>query len=406
MAEKGRSSQSIHPAVWPQPDILSYLAITQDVLHEAVAHGRYSAIKAARSFSEALFSLSQDEPSTFLFYSAAFVAISCSLPIVDMSQSVLSDPAAVVSPRQDLTMRVSPAFHMRSTIPGSNTSKPFQLVPIPYRKPEPGFNFSVDLQRFSTQPIETRRQTTFTSSSASPTFSHSTLERLYANTEPPNQLQTHNHQAQSCSYEPAESKTKCLRCLQSFETVWVALGENCHRCDTSVHNSIVPELHTAGKASKKKRVDRKKHSRMNNVDPNATTKAAKRDGEAKRRYDQAYALGVLQQTLLVTNPSLVKTAAASFGNVKCGWSSLNKNNICWDVKKYEGIDPLLYNKMDIFGTSKLIVEQLNTMIEDILSELTALNSADLIKRITIARGTLGQDKWLSPAQICANSTQS
>jgi hypothetical protein len=145
---------------------------------------------------------------------------------------------------------------------------------------------------------------------------------------------------------------------------------------------------------------------MNNVDPNATTKAAKRDGEAKRRYDQAYALGVLQQTLLVTNPSLVKTAAASFGNVKCGWSSLNKNNICWDVKKYEGIDPLLYNKMDIFGTSKLIVEQLNTMIEDILSELPALNSADLIKRITKARGTLGEGNWLSPAQMCANSTQS
>jgi hypothetical protein len=45
MAEKGRSSQSIHPAVWPQPDTLSCLAITQDALHKAVAHGRYSAIK-------------------------------------------------------------------------------------------------------------------------------------------------------------------------------------------------------------------------------------------------------------------------------------------------------------------------------------------------------------------------
>jgi hypothetical protein len=165
-------------------------------------------------------------------------------------------------------------------------------------------------------------------------------------------------------------------------------------------------LHTAVKASKKKRVDRKKHSRMNVTVPKAPTKVAKRDGEAGRRYDHAYALGVLQQTLLATNPSLVKTAAASFGSTKCGWSPLKKNNICWDVKEHKGIDPLLYNKMDIFGTSKLIVEQLNTMIEDILSELLVLNSADLIKRITIARGTLGQDEWLSPAQLCANSTQS
>jgi hypothetical protein len=173
--------------------------------------------------------------------------------------------------------------------------------------------------------------------------------------------------------------------------------------------------------SKKKRVDRKKHSRMNNVDPNTTTKAAKCDGEAGRRYDHAYALGVLQQTLLATNPSLVKTAAASFGSVKCGWLPLKNNNICWDVKKYEGIDPLLYNKMDIFGTSKLIHEQSNTMIEDILGELLedfhakalarrdpylARKSADLIERITIARGTLGEGNWLSPAQMCAISTQS
>jgi hypothetical protein len=160
---------------------------------------------------------------------------------------------------------------------------------------------------------------------------------------------------------------------------------------------------------------------MNTMDLNAPTKVAKRDGEAGRRYDHAYALGVLQQTLLATNRSLVKTAAASFGNVKCGWSPLNNNNICWDVKKYEGIDPLLYNKMDIFGTSRLIHEQSNTMIEDILGELLedfyakalarcdpyfARKSAGLMERITIARGTLGQDMWLSPAQVCANSTQS
>ena len=220
-------------------------------------------------------------------------------------------------------------------------------------------------------------------------------------------------------YEPAKSGIRCPHCLQGSETVWVAPGKNCYRCNTPVHNGIVPELHTAGKASKKKRVDRKKHSRMNNVDPNATTKAAKRDGEAGRRYDHAYALGVLQQTLLATNPSLVKTAAASFGNVKCGWSPLKNNNICWDVKKYEGIDPLLYNKMDIFGTSRLIHEQSNAMIDDILSELLddfhakalarrdpyfARKSADLIKRITKARETRGEDEWLSPAQLRSDAS--
>jgi hypothetical protein len=156
---------------------------------------------------------------------------------------------------------------------------------------------------------------------------------------------------------------------------------------------------------------------MHNMDPNAP-KAPKRDGEAGRRYDHAYALGVLQQTLLATNPTLVKTAAGSFGNVKCGWSPLKNNNICWDVRKNEGIDPLLYNKMDIFGTSKLIHEQSNATIDDILTELLddfhatavarrdpvfARKSADLIKRITKARDTRGEEDWFSPAQLHTDS---
>jgi hypothetical protein len=135
------------------------------------------------------------------------------------------------------------------------------------------------------------------------------------------------------------------------------------------HDGAVSEPRNVGKTSRKKRVDRKKHSSMNKENPNAITKAARRDSEAGRRYDHAYALGVLQQTLLATNPSLAETAAASFSNVKRGWSRLKANNVCWDVKKFEGVDPLLYNKMDIFATSRLIHEQSNTIDDDIVSLL-------------------------------------
>jgi hypothetical protein len=235
------------------------------------------------------------------------------------------------------------------------------------------------------------------------------LERSHANTAPPNHLQIHKRHAQPYPY-----RTKCL---QNSETVWVVPGKDYFRCNTSVLNDIVPEPHTAGKASKKKRFDRKEYSRMGYVNRESDTKPTRRDGEAGRRYDQAYALGVLQQTLLATNPSLVKTAAASFGNVRCGWLPLKNNNICWDVKKYEGIDPLLYNRMDIFGTSKLIHEQSNDMIDDIFRELLDDFQAqarasgnlyfvhkltDLINRIAKARETRGEDKWLSPAQLRAN----
>jgi hypothetical protein len=158
---------------------------------------------------------------------------------------------------------------------------------------------------------------------------------------------------------------------------------------------------------------------MNKENPNAITKAARRDGEAGRRYDHAYALGMLQQTLLATNQSLAETAAASFSNVKRGWSRLKANNVCWDVKKYEGIDPLLYNKMNIFATSRLIHEQSNTIDDDIVSLLDDFRAkaftrhntyfahelGNLIECITKARETRGEDKWLSPKQLLANREQ-
>jgi hypothetical protein len=175
------------------------------------------------------------------------------------------------------------------------------------------------------------------------------------------------------------------------------------------------KLHAAGKASKKKRVDRKKHSRMNKTDPNAP-KPDKRDGEAGRRFDHAHALALLQQTLLSMNPTLIQTAAGSLGNKKSGWSPLKQNNICWDVKEEQGIEPLLYNKMDIFGTSMLMHEQSNDIIDDTLAELEDLLAvsharrdpifarrfADMIKRITKATETRGEEGWYSPSQFPAD----
>jgi hypothetical protein len=98
---------------------------------------------------------------------------------------------------------------------------------------------------------------------------------------------------------------------------------------------------------------------------------------------------------------------------------LKANNVCWDVKKFEGVDPLLYNKMDIFATSRLIHEQSNTIDDDIVSLLDDFRAkafarhntdfahelGNLIECITKARKTRGEDKWLSPKQLLANREQ-
>jgi hypothetical protein len=148
--------------------------------------------------------------------------------------------------------------------------------------------------------------------------------------------------------------------------------------------------------------------------PRATNKVAKRNKETRRRKDQARALSLLQQTLLVTNPSLFETAAARSDKVKCGWSPLIDSNICWDLNEPEGIDPLRYNKMDIFGSSNLVHQQSNVIIDDIIIELSkdfhdkaifrgdlslAHKLANLINRIDKARKTRGEDEWFSPKQL-------
>jgi hypothetical protein len=143
----------------------------------------------------------------------------------------------------------------------------------------------------------------------------------------------------------------------------------------------------------------------------ATNKVVKRGKEARRRYDQARELGLLQETLLKTNPSLCKTAAANSFKAKCGWSPLINNNICY---KDEGIVSLRYNKMDIFGSSNLIHKQSDVVIDDIVHELSEhfLDEANLrgdlslahkvtnfIKRIEEASKTRGEDNWFSPKQL-------
>jgi hypothetical protein len=335
-----------------------------------------------------------------------------------MNRLSLPDPTTVVSAQRDPSMSVFLDSYRSSIIQAPNVPGFTQLAPMHFRVPERGIDFPADLRRPSTPSIESSRQTLFTPRLASSVFSHSGLEPSYENTAPPNHLQMEKHHIESSPYyKPTRSEIPCPCCLQNSQTVWVASGKKCHRCNTPVHDGVVfSRVHTTGKMSKKKRVDRKKHSHMNVRNHIPSTRVTKRDGEAGRRYDHAYALSMLQHTLLGTNPSLVKTAAANFGNSRCGWSPLKNNNICWDVKKYEGIDPLLYNKMDILHTSRLIHEQSNAMIDDILNELLsdfqakalarcnpyfARKLTGLTNRIAKARETRGEDDWLSPAQLLA-----
>jgi hypothetical protein len=111
--------------------------------------------------------------------------------------------------------------------------------------------------------------------------------------------------------------------------------------NTPIHNSHPAELHTGGKASKKKRDDRKQFSRRA-AGGTTSSRIQKSDNEAGNRYCQALDQADLSRVCREANPNIENTAAPRHGG-KVGWNLLKQNNINWDVKKEDGVEPSLWN---------------------------------------------------------------
>ncbi|KAH7401629.1 hypothetical protein BKA66DRAFT_436737 [Pyrenochaeta sp. MPI-SDFR-AT-0127] len=164
----------------------------------------------------------------------------------------------------------------------------------------------------------------------------------------------------------AAPNQNCPSCLQAGENVPVDVGKACPQCG---HINAMSK--TAGKVSRRKRTDRKHYSRLgnNNAKPE---KASKEEGEAGRRYDHSFWFASLQNMLLSINPDFAHVAAQGHGKRKPGWTPLKCNNVSEDVKEGSGINPLAYNKSNIFESTYQVIGDSTRIIDDVVQERETL----------------------------------
>ncbi|KAJ4317566.1 hypothetical protein N0V94_004859 [Neodidymelliopsis sp. IMI 364377] len=139
---------------------------------------------------------------------------------------------------------------------------------------------------------------------------------------------------------------------------------------TPSHDSQPIAPHTGGKASKKKRDDRKQYSKRATTGT-TSSRVQKSDNEAGNRYDQALDQAKLVEVCKQGNPRLETTAAPRSGD-KFGWTPLKNNNVNWDVLKDDGIQPSLWNKACVNGSAILMIKHSNAQLDDSVNFLTRM----------------------------------
>ncbi|KAF3047279.1 hypothetical protein E8E11_005700 [Didymella keratinophila] len=149
---------------------------------------------------------------------------------------------------------------------------------------------------------------------------------------------------------------------------------------TTTHESTAAVAHTGGKASKKKREDRKRYSKRADTGT-ASSKVQKSDNEAGNRYMQALDQAELARVLREANPNIENTAAPRHGS-SGGWTTLKNNNIAWDVRQ-DGIEPSLWNKSCINGSAIVQLRQSNEQFAD---------SKSFFGMVLKQRGRISDDK--------------
>ncbi|CAO2658692.1 Nn.00g064150.m01.CDS01 [Neocucurbitaria sp. VM-36] len=161
---------------------------------------------------------------------------------------------------------------------------------------------------------------------------------------------------------PAVPSLRCRACSEVGETIFVEADTACPRC-----GRLDSKPKATGKAARKKRNDRIHFSRLMNND-GKPEKASKEEGEAGRRYDHSFYFASLQNLLLKINPDFPEVAAQREGKKRPGWTPLKCNNISNDVKEGSKIEPLHFNKTNIFESSLQIIEDSTVIMADAIQE--------------------------------------
>ncbi|KAJ4365196.1 hypothetical protein N0V83_008814 [Neocucurbitaria cava] len=200
------------------------------------------------------------------------------------------------------------------------------------------------------------------SRSSSPTTGY--LEPSYDHSPPVNRvaMNTGHFRPYPTPHLPIVSSLRCPSCSEAGETIFVEPGKACPRC-----GQLDPKSKATGKVARRKRSDRIHFSRLMNND-GKPEKASKEEGEAGRRYDHSFYFASLQNLLLKINPDFPEVAAQRGGKKRPGWTPLKCNNISNDVKEGSNIEPLHYNKTNMFESSLQIIEDSTAILSDAIQE--------------------------------------
>ncbi|KAJ4994227.1 hypothetical protein SVAN01_00056 [Stagonosporopsis vannaccii] len=288
----------------------------------------------------------------------------------------LPNPASVVSHQ--------PADNLTAL---TDFSKPefIKLPPIRQVTPEQRGSYSSSVTTYDSDMSRRPSVSSITSSgfhpsrSASPAFSASTLEPQYGVTRSLDRLRLQAGHIQTFPYA------------------------------TPMLDSVATASHTGGKASKKKREDRKQFSKRA-VAGTTSSRVRKSDNEAGNRYCQALDQADLSRVCREANGNIERTAAPRHGSPGA-WVLLKTNNISSDVRQ-DGIEPSRWNKSSVNGSAILIIEHSNELLEDTIGYISSLEercrglSAEQFLQelgqykqcLTAAKNTRGEADWKVPTE--------
>lgn len=212
------------------------------------------------------------------------------------------------------------------------------------------------------------------SRSASPAFSTSTLEPSYGVSRSLDRLRLQTGHIQTFPYT------------------------------TPIQDAVATASHAGGKASKKKREDRKQFSKRS-IAGTTSSRVRKSDNEAGNRYCQALDQADLSRVCRAANTNIERTAAPRHGS-DGAWVLLKTNNISSDVRQ-DGIEPSRWNKSSVNGSAILIIEHSNDLLDDTISQVGSLkkrcmglSSEQMFEELdryeqclTAAKNTRGEADW-------------
>lgn len=182
---------------------------------------------------------------------------------------------------------------------------------------------------------------------------------------------------------------------------------------TPTHESTAVVTHTGGKASKKKREDRKQYSKRA-ATGTISSKVQKSDNEAGNRYCQALDQAELAEVCRQANPNIENTAAPRHGGPGA-WIALKNNNIAWDVRQ-DGIEPSMWNKSSVNGSAILQLRHSNEQFADsdswmdmLIKQSSSLSKEQIVEQIiqyrqcqAAAVSTRGEAHWKTASQRMVN----